>query len=93
MFIRRVRARSFDLKAELDKKSENIHFAVFDIISINDNEILGIKEIDEKLNSIFKGGKKIYPVKNQFVETRKDIVKFYENTVIDAGLKELLLGV
>ena len=85
------RARSFDLKAELDEKSENIHFAVFDIISINDNEILGIKEIDEKLNSIFKGGKKIYPVKNQFVETRKDIVKFYENTVIDAGLDGVIV--
>ena len=27
------RSRSFDLKAELDEKSENIHFAVFDIIS------------------------------------------------------------
>ena len=79
------------MKAELDEKSENIHFAVFDIISINDNEILGIKEIDEKLNSIFKGGKKIYPVKNQFVETRKDIVKFYENTVIDAGLEGVIV--
>jgi hypothetical protein len=85
------RSRSFDLKAELDEKSENIHFAVFDIISINDNQILDIKEVDEKLNSILKGGEKIYPVKNQFVETRKDIVKFYENTVIDAGLEGVIV--
>ena len=32
---------SFDFTL-LDGKSENIHFAVFDIISINDNEILGM---------------------------------------------------
>ena len=44
-----------------------------------------------KLNSILKGGEKIYPVKNQFVETRKDIVKFYENTVIDAGLEGVIV--
>ena len=65
------RTRSFDMKAELDEKSENIHFAVFDIISINDNQILDIKEVDEKLNSIFKGGEKIYSIKNQFVDQIK----------------------
>ena len=44
------RTRSFDMTAVLDEKSENIHFAVFDLLMLDGQEVsIGIKELDKKL--------------------------------------------
>ena len=80
------RTRSFDMTAVLDEKSENIHFAVFDLLMLDGQEVsLGIKELDEKLSSVLSGGKMVYPVNNSFVESRKDIAAQYKEIVEEGG--------
>ena len=80
------RTRSFDMTAVLDEKSENIHFAVFDLLMLDGQEVsMGIKELDEKLTSVLSGGKMVYPVNNSFVESRKDIAAQYKEIVEEGG--------
>ena len=56
------RTRSFDMTAVLDEKSENIHFAVFDLLMLDGQEVsMDIKELDKKLTSVLSGGKMVYP--------------------------------
>lgn len=76
------RTRSFDLSSALSEKSKDIHFAAFDIISLNGEEQkLGIKTLDSKLKTILNGGSCIYPVDNKIVESRKDIEVIYKKVV------------
>ena len=86
------RTRSFDMTAVLDEKSENIHFAVFDILMLDGQEVsMNIKELDEKLTSVFSGGKMVYPVHNSFVESRKDIAAQYKEIVEEGGHEGLVV--
>ena len=80
------RTRSFDMTAVLDEKSENIHFAVFDLLMLDGQEVsMDIKELDKKLTSVLSGGKMVYPVNNSFVESRKDIAAQYKEIVEEGG--------
>ena len=68
----------FDLVAALDDKSEEIAFAAFDILSIDDQEY-DLKNWEEKLTklcALFPEDGPVHSVGNKAVESRKDIVIF-----------------
>ena len=82
------RTRSFDMTAVLDEKSSEIHFAAFDLITLDGEEmVLDVKALDEKLNSLLTDGKATYPVKNSFVESRSDIADLYKS-IVEEGSQE-----
>ena len=86
------RTRSFDLAAALAKKSPDIRFAAFDILSLDGAAVrLDIKELNEKLKSILSGGTSVHPVNSSVVESRKDIVTLYEDRVVTSGNEGLVI--
>ena len=49
------RTRSFDMTAVLDEKSSDIHFAAFDMLTLDGEEMaLDLKALDEKLSYLLK---------------------------------------
>ena len=75
----RERTYVFDLVAALDDKSEEIAFAAFDILSIDDQEY-DLKNWEEKfakLDELFSEDGLVHSVGNKAVESRKDIVDFF----------------
>ena len=77
----------FDLVAALDDKSQEIAFATFDILSIDDQEY-DLKNWEEKLtklDELFPDDGPVHSVGNKAVESRKDIVDFYKQVVETDG--------
>ena len=86
------RTRSFDMTAVLDEKSSDIHFAAFDLLTLDGEEItLDVKTLDEKLSSLLYDGKAIYPVKNTLVESRSDIADLYKSIVNEGGQEGIVV--
>ena len=86
------RTRSFDMTAVLDEKSSDIHFAAFDLLSLDGEEmVLDVKALDEKLSSLLTDGKATYPVKNSFVESRSDIADLYKSIVEEGGQEGIVV--
>lgn len=80
------RTYSFDLSSELTGDLQNVSFAAFDIISMDNEEFLfGIKAIDQKLTNLLKGGKSLHAVENKFVSSRTDIDDYFNKVVITDG--------
>ena len=77
------------MTAVLDEKSSDIHFAAFDLLTLDGEEIiLDVKTLDEKLSSLLNDGKAMYPVKNTLVESRSDIADLYKSIVNEGGQEE-----
>jgi len=86
------RTRSFDMTAVLDEKSSDIHFAAFDLLSLDGEEmVLDVKALDEKLSSLLTDGKATYPVKNSFVESRSDIADLYKSIIEEGGQEGIVV--
>lgn len=86
------RTRSFDLAAALADKSPDIRFAAFDIISLDGAAVsLDVKTLDEKLNALLAGGRSVHPVNSSVVESRKDMVALYEDSVVKSGNEGLVI--
>ena len=86
------RTRSFDMTAVLDEKSSDIHFAAFDLLSLDGEEmVLDVKALDEKLSSLLSDGKATYLVKNSFVESRSDIADLYKSIVEEGGQEGIVV--
>jgi len=86
------RTRSFNLAAALADKSSDIRFAAFDIILLDGTAVsLDIKALNEKLNNILSGGMAVHPVNSIVVESRKDIVALYEDSVVKLGAEGLVI--
>ena len=74
LFDNDKRTRSFELKSSVNKKSKDIYFAVFDIISINGEESnYDDDSLIEKLKSIFNNGESIHPIECLQLESRSEI--------------------
>ena len=77
------RSRSFDLASALDDNHKDIQFKVFDILILDVVEKnYKIKELNDKLNELLKGGKSISVIENSFVESRKDIDSLFQDIVV-----------
>ena len=77
------RSRSFDLASALDDNHKDIQFKVFDILILDVVEKnYKIKELNDKLNELLKGGKSISAIENSFVESRKDIDSLFQDIVV-----------
>ena len=86
------RTRSFDMTAVLDEKSSDIHFAAFDLLTLDGEEIiLDVKTLDEKLSSLLNDGKAMYPVRNTLVESRSDIADLYKSIVNEGGQEGIVV--
>ena len=86
------RTRSFDMTAALDDRSADIHFAAFDVLSLDGEDIsLEIKALDQKLKSLLPDGKSLYAVNNSFVESRKDIEAIYKEIVEEGGHEGIIV--
>ncbi len=86
------RTYSFDMTAALDDKSENIYFAAFDILILDGEEIaLGITLLDKKLNVVLSGGKSLHAIKNNFVESRRDVENLYKQIVEEDGQEGIIV--
>ena len=86
------RTYSFDMTAALDDKSEDIYFAAFDILTLDGEKIsLGITPLDKKLNVVLSGGKSLHAVKNNFVESRKDVENIYKEIVEEGGQEGIIV--
>ena len=86
------RTRSFDVTAALDDRSADIHFAAFDVLSLDGEDInLDIKALDEKLKSLLPDGKSAYAVNNSFVESIKDIEELYQEIVEEGGHEGIIV--
>ena len=81
------------MTAVLDEKSSSdIHFAAFDLLTLDGEEItLDVKTLDEKLSSLLNDGKAIYPVKNTLVESRSDIADLYKSIVNEGGQEGIVV--
>ena len=79
--------------AALDDKSEEIAFAAFDILSIDDQEY-DLKNWEEKLtklDELFPGNGSVHSVGSKTVESRKDIVDFYKQVVETDGQEGVIV--
>ena len=77
------RSRSFDLASALDDNHKDIQFKVFDILILDvEEKNYKIKELNDKLNELLKGGKSISAIENSFVESRKDIDSLFQDIVV-----------
>ena len=77
------RSRSFDLASALDDNHKDIQFKVFDILILDREEKdYKIKELNDKLSELLKGGKSISAIENSFVESRKDIDSLFQDIVV-----------
>ena len=86
------RTRSFDLTAALDDRSADIHFAAFDVLSLDSEHIsLDIKDLDEKLKSLLPHGKSVNAVQTSFVESRKDIEELFKDIVEEGGHEGIIV--
>jgi len=86
------RTRSFDLSAALADKSPDIRFAAFDIISLDGAAVsLDVKALDEKLKAILIDGSSVHSVDNSIVESRTDIIAYYEDRVVKLGNEGLVI--
>ena len=86
------RTRTFDMTAALDDRSADIHFAAFDVLSLDDEHIsLDIKSLDEKLKSLLPHGKSVNAVQTSFVESRKDIEELYKEIVEEDGHEGIIV--
>ena len=81
-------ARQPDSQSDL----ENLHFAVFDILDIDEkpgpNKYADVHKIIE---SVFKGGKKIHPVETTRAKTIDDVIKLFEKWVDGEGAEGLVV--
>ena len=85
------RTRSFDMTAVLHDSSSDIHFAAFDLIILDGEDVLlDVQKLDEKLGSLL-AGKSLYPVKNYFVESRSDIANLYKQIVEEDGQEGIVV--
>lgn len=86
------RTRTFDMTAALDDRSADIHFAAFDVLSLDGEHIsLDIKALDEKLKSLLPHGKSVNAVQTSFVESRKDIEELYKEIVEEGGHEGIIV--
>ena len=86
------RTRSFDMTSVLDEKSSDIHFAAFDLLTLDGEEmVLDVKALDEKLSSLLTDGKATYTVKSSFVESRSDIADLYRSIVEEGGQEGIVV--
>ena len=92
LFDNDKRTRSFELKSSVNKKSKDIYFAVFDIISINGEESnYDDDSLIEKLKSIFNNGESIHPIECLQLESRSEIEDYYKKIVEERGMEGIVV--
>ncbi|MAO71054.1 MAG: hypothetical protein CMD02_00915 [Flavobacteriales bacterium] len=86
------RSRSFDLISALDDKHKDVRYKVFDILLLDGEEKnLNIKDLDNKLKELLKGGKSINSVDSFFVESRKDIESLFDDIVVKGNEEGIIV--
>ena len=82
-FKKEGRSRVFDLTANLKSKPENINFAVYDVLSIDDKSFEPKEFLvkQAKIDSIFNTTDGVHSLGSNIVKSRKDIQGFYKQTV------------
>lgn len=92
LFDKDKRTRSFELKSSVNKKSKDIYFAAFDIISINGEESnYDDDSLFEKLKSIFNNGESIHPIECLQLESRSEIEDYYKKIVEERGMEGIVV--
>lgn len=92
LFDKDKRTRSFELKSSVNKKSKDIYFAAFDIISINGEESnYDDDSLIEKLKSIFNNGESIHPIECLQLESRSEIEDYYKKIVEERGMEGIVV--
>lgn len=92
LFDKDKRTRSFELKSSVNKKSKDIYFAAFDIISINGEESnYDDDSLIEKLKSIFNNGESIHPIECLQLESRSEIEDYYKKIVVERGMEGIVV--
>tara|TARA_Y100000385_G_C13043532_1_gene616388 strand:+ start:269 stop:1609 length:1341 start_codon:yes stop_codon:yes gene_type:complete len=92
LFDEEKRTRSFELKSSVNKKSKDIYFAAFDIISINGEESnYDDDSLIEKLKSIFNNGESIHPIECLQLESRSEIEDYYKKIVEERGMEGIVV--
>jgi len=92
LFDKDKRTRSFEIKSSVNKKSKDIYFAAFDIISINGEESnYDDDSLTEKLKSIFDNGESIHPIECLQLESRSEIEDYYKKIVEERGMEGIVV--
>ena len=92
LFDKDKRTRSFEIKSSVNKKSKDIYFAAFDIISINGEESnYDDDSLTEKLKSIFNNGESIHPIECLQLESRSEIEDYYKKIVEERGMEGIVV--
>ncbi|HUB27814.1 MAG TPA: hypothetical protein VL992_20490, partial [Tepidisphaeraceae bacterium] len=69
-----------------------LHFAVFDILDIDDKPApTAYTEVFKKIESVFKSGVRIHPVETTRAKTVEDVIKLFEKWVMKDGAEGLVV--
>tara|TARA_B100001287_G_scaffold235392_1_gene207518 strand:- start:1071 stop:2411 length:1341 start_codon:yes stop_codon:yes gene_type:complete len=92
LFDEGKRTRSFELKSSVNKKSKDIYFAAFDIISINGEESnFDDESLIEKLKSILHNGQSIHPIECLQLDSRSKIEDYYKQIVEERSMEGIVV--
>ncbi len=77
------RTRSFDFTKALTDKNENIRFAVFDTVNVNNESVQNksLEEIVDQLEKIFPESGEVHLAKNERVTSRNNIAELFKQKV------------
>ena len=94
LFDQKKRTRSFDVTSALNKKSNELYFAVFDIISINGEEAkYDENSLLQKLKSILSDNKFIHTIEYVELDSISKIKEYYQKIVEERGMEGVVVRV